>query len=108
IAHNAHVDVDVLLRALGDWECPEVFDTLKVSRRLLPNRVSYRLSALIDAFHLADGLPDGRRPHRAAYDAQMTARLFVHLASSLDASQSLEDLRGQPAEGGSDGAITLF
>ncbi|MFD1045069.1 exonuclease domain-containing protein, partial [Kibdelosporangium lantanae] len=33
IAHNAHVDVGVLQRKLGDWECPEVFDTLKLARR---------------------------------------------------------------------------
>ena len=30
IAHNAHVDVGVLQRKLGDWECPEVFDTLSL------------------------------------------------------------------------------
>ena len=28
VAHNAHVDVSVLQRELGQWECPEVFDTL--------------------------------------------------------------------------------
>jgi exodeoxyribonuclease X len=38
IAHNAHVDVGVLQRQLGDWACPEVFDTLKLARRLLPGR----------------------------------------------------------------------
>ena len=26
VAHNAHVDVSVLRRELGCWECPEVFD----------------------------------------------------------------------------------
>jgi DNA polymerase III epsilon subunit-like protein len=38
IAHNAHVDTGVLQRELGDWQCPEVFDTLKLARRLLPSR----------------------------------------------------------------------
>jgi exodeoxyribonuclease X len=35
IAHNAHVDVGVLQRKLADWQCPEVFDTLRLARRLL-------------------------------------------------------------------------
>ncbi len=37
IAHNAHVDVGVLQRKLGEWECPEIIDTLKLARRLLPD-----------------------------------------------------------------------
>jgi DNA polymerase III epsilon subunit-like protein len=45
VAHNAHVDVGVLRRYLGGWECPEVLDTLKLARRLLPGQVSYKLSA---------------------------------------------------------------
>jgi DNA polymerase III alpha subunit (gram-positive type) len=55
-AHNAHVDVGVLQRRLGDWECPEVFDTLKLARRLLPGRDSCKLGSLVDEFDLADGL----------------------------------------------------
>lgn len=44
VAHNAHVDVDVLGRKLGgDWQRPEVFDTLKLARRLVPGQDSYRL-----------------------------------------------------------------
>lgn len=69
---------------------PEVFDTLRVARRLLPGRPSYRLAALVSAFGLAAGLPADLRPHRAAYDALMTARLFVELASQ---AATLEDLR---------------
>jgi DNA polymerase III epsilon subunit-like protein len=55
IAHNAHVDAGVLRRHLGGWECPEVLDTLKITRRLLPGQVSYKLGALVTAFSLADG-----------------------------------------------------
>jgi DNA polymerase-3 subunit epsilon/exodeoxyribonuclease X len=36
VGHNANVYVDVLRRKLGDWKTPEVFDTLKLARRLLP------------------------------------------------------------------------
>jgi exodeoxyribonuclease X len=37
VAHNAHVDTSVLTRELVGWQCPEVFDTLKLAKRLLPN-----------------------------------------------------------------------
>jgi DNA polymerase III epsilon subunit-like protein len=93
VAHNAHVDVDVLRRKLGDWDVPEVFDTLKLARRLIPGQSSYKLGALVDAFTLAAGLPDGLSPHRATYDALVAARLFVELANRAG---SLEELRGQP------------
>ena len=48
VAHNAHVDVGVLRRELTGWQPPEVFDTLKLARRLLPDRPSYRLGALVE------------------------------------------------------------
>jgi DNA polymerase III epsilon subunit-like protein len=105
VAHNAHVDVDVLRRKLGDWETPEVFDTLKLARRLIPGQPSYKLGALVDAFKLAEGLPEELSPHRATYDALVAARLFVELATRTG---SLEELRGQPTGGGEDEPAALF
>jgi exodeoxyribonuclease X len=81
VAHNAHVDTGVLQRHLGQWDCPEVVDTLKLARRLMPDQPSYKLGALVDALHLDDGLPPGLVPHRATYDALVAARLFVRLAA---------------------------
>ncbi|WP_103336955.1 3'-5' exonuclease [Amycolatopsis sp. CA-126428] len=104
IAHNAHVDVGVLQRKLGDWECPEVFDTLKLARRLTPGRPSYKLGSLVEELDLAHGLGGEDQPHRATYDAIVTARLFVHLAGR----RSLEELRDQPIGGGSDDEPALF
>ena len=49
-----------------------------------PGRESYKLGALVTAFALADCLPAGLTPHRATYDALVTARLFVHLATRQD------------------------
>jgi DNA polymerase III epsilon subunit-like protein len=105
IAHNAHVDVAVLQCKTTGWECPEVFDTLKLSRRLVPDQVSYRLGSLVEAFQLADDLPHDLRPHRATYDALVAARLFVRLAT---AAGSLEALRDQPQGGADDEVATLF
>lgn len=101
IAHNAHVDVGVLRSKLDGWQPPLMFDTLRLARRLAPGRSSYRLRHLVTAFGLDDGLPPDLKPHRAAYDALVTARLFVHLATS---ARTLEALRGQDA----DEAPTLF
>ncbi|MDQ3765561.1 MAG: exonuclease domain-containing protein [Actinomycetota bacterium] len=108
IAHNAHVDVGVLQRKLGEWECPEIFDTLKLARRLVPDAGSYKLGPLVDAFKLAAGLPQGLTPHRAAYDALVTARLFVRLATLSDTRPlMLEELRNTP-DGGGDDTSALF
>jgi DNA polymerase III epsilon subunit-like protein len=93
VAHNAHVDLGVLSRKLPDWESPEVFDTLKLVRRLVPGLDGYRLGNLVEAYSLAEGLPEDLNPHRATYDALVTARLFVLLATK---AASLEDLRGEP------------
>jgi exodeoxyribonuclease X len=98
VAHNAHVDVGVLRRKLGGWECPEVFDTLRLARRLLPKLPSYKLGALVEHFSLGEGLPEGLTPHRATYDALIAARLFVHLAQDHGIPRSLEELRNPPQE----------
>ncbi|MFD7445416.1 exonuclease domain-containing protein [Streptomyces sp. NPDC059909] len=93
VAHNAHVDLGVLQRKLTGWEPPEVFDTLKLARRLVPGLDSYRLGNLVETFSLAEGLPEDLSPHRATYDALVAARLFVLLATK---AASLEELRGRP------------
>jgi exodeoxyribonuclease X len=103
VAHNAHVDTSVLLRHLGGWHCPEVFDTLRLARLRVPGQESYKLGALVTTFALAEGLPAGLTPHRATYDALVTARLFVHLATRQDTgSLSLGELRGNKSGGDRD------
>jgi DNA polymerase III epsilon subunit-like protein len=109
VAHNAHVDVNVLRRKLGDWKTPQVFDTLKLARRLLPDVGSYKLGQLVEAFRLAEDLPGGLLPHRATYDALVAARLFVRLATLPDTRPlSLEELRGDSPGGGEDEVPALF
>jgi DNA polymerase III epsilon subunit-like protein len=96
VAHNAHVDIGVLKRHLPQWDVPEVFDTLKLARHLLPNQSSYRLGMLVRSLNLAEGLPDDLTPHRAAYDALVTARLFVCLATITEGHPlTLEALRAE-------------
>jgi DNA polymerase III epsilon subunit-like protein len=105
VAHNAHVDVDVLRRTLGHWEPAQVLDTLALARRLLPGRPAYRLGILAHDLGLAHAVRGAVSPHRATYDAVVTARLFVHLAGQ----RTLEELRDQQRGGCSHGdAPTLF
>jgi exodeoxyribonuclease X len=112
VAHNAHIDIAVLGRELDGWEPPEVFDTLKLAKRLLPGQPSYKLGALVKALSLDDGMPPGVGPHRAAYDVLVTARLFARLATGHDGNPvSLAELRGQAGDqrpGGTDEAASLF
>ena len=109
VAHKAHVDVGVLQRHLDEWKCPEVFDTLKLAKRLLPNQMSYQLGASVTSFSLADGLPDALLPHRATYDVLVTARLFVRLASRDDGTpRSPQELHDQKPRGDSNEVPSLF
>ncbi|MFF4195192.1 exonuclease domain-containing protein [Nonomuraea sp. NPDC001831] len=84
VAHNAHVDLSVLARELPGFQPSLVIDTLKLARRLLPGRPSYKLGVLAEELKLATGLPAGLAPHRAAYDALVCARLLAHLATGAE------------------------
>lgn len=94
VAHAAHVDVGVLQGKLADWQPPAVLDTLKLARQLMPGRPSYRLGALVADLNLDADLAPDLKPHRATYDALVTARLFAHLAT---ATGTIETLQGQEA-----------
>jgi DNA polymerase III epsilon subunit-like protein len=103
VAHNAPADLGVLRRKLAGWEPVEVFDTVRLARRLRPGQASYRLGALVDDFFLGEDLPAGLKPHRATYDAMVTARLFVKLVTqTFSAPLTLEDLRGNQVRAGGD------
>ena len=102
------VNVGVIQRELGDWQCPEIFDRLKLAKRLLPRQKRYQLGVLVKELNLAEGLPGDLTPHRATYDVLVAARLFVRLATAIDGQPlSLEALRGEPA-GDTDEAQALF
>lgn len=105
VAHNAGVDLAVIRRKLPGYTPDAVADTLRLSRRLLPVQPSYRLGSLVTALGLGGGLPEGLRPHRAAYDALVTARLFIHLARSAPAASWVPEASGDSRGGGD---ATLF
>jgi DNA polymerase III epsilon subunit-like protein len=107
VAHNAHVDLDVIGREL-DHAPAFTIDTLKLARRFLPGEPSYKLGALVDRLNLAgaeSGRPD-MTAHRAAYDALMCARLLLVLADTTP-NLTLSDLLGTPPSDAPD-APSLF
>lgn len=81
VGHNVGVDLGVMRRALPGWRPAAAVDTLRLARRAwsLP---SYRLGALVEHRQLDTDLPAHLRPHRAGYDALVTARLMVDLATT--------------------------
>ena len=92
----------------ADGSAPRSSTRSELARRLVPGQESYKLGALVTTFALADGLPAGLTPHRATYDALVTARLFVHLATRQDTGPlSLGELRGNKSGGDRD-APSLF
>jgi DNA polymerase III epsilon subunit-like protein len=97
VAHNAHVDLDVIIREIPGWEPAAVIDTLKLSRRLHKDRPSHKLGALIEAYGLEHDVPAGPGPHRAAYDALMAARLLQRLIGDAGL-ETLGQLTGNIAE----------
>lgn len=107
VAHNAHVDLDVIGREL-DFAPSLTIDTLKLARRLLPGEPSYKLGALVERLTLAGaegGEPD-MTAHRAGYDALMCARLLCALAETVT-DATLLDLLDNPPKDNSD-APALF
>lgn len=103
VIHNAAFDVPILERFVSRhavvravhprgrfWTAPPVLCTLRLSRRLLPQLASRRLSALADYF---DFTPRhvGRRFHfhRAGTDAEAAAHIFFCLSSMMSRTGGL-------------------
>jgi len=94
VGHNVKIDLDVLRRKLPGWEPSRTLDTLRLARVLAPGLRSYSLSALVAHYNLDENIPPGLKPHRAAYDALVTARLLVALGTRPDGStRSATELR---------------
>lgn len=78
VAHNAAIDWKILKRKLSSLTPPAVIDTLKLARALCPRVRSFKLNNLAAEFDIAP--PAIGHPHRAGYDAAVTASVFICLA----------------------------
>jgi len=97
VAHNARFDYNFIkeeFKRLGYHFKRDIFDTVKLSRRLIPGLKSYSLGKLCNHLDI-----DVNNRHRAAGDALATAKLFELLlyideesGSKLFAGTGLKDL----------------
>lgn len=80
VAHNAHVDWNLLRRRCPGLAPLAVIDTLKLVRAWRPDIRTRSLPSLIEHFALEPLVRvAGSRDHRAAHDALATAHLFLRL-----------------------------
>jgi DNA polymerase-3 subunit epsilon len=85
VGHNVRVEYDVLSRMFEDWNPPAAIDTLRLSRKLLPNQEKYGLGRLGESLglHQAAQSATGASSHSALYDAVLAAMLLNHLLMPL-------------------------
>jgi DNA polymerase III epsilon subunit-like protein len=88
VAHNARVEYDVLRRHVPGWEPSTVLDTLRLARALWPGLGGYNLDRLLDHAGIVLGDATGQR-HRAAFDVQATALLFLALTNAIGTPEEL-------------------
>jgi DNA polymerase III epsilon subunit-like protein len=83
VAHNASVERGILASHLPEWEPVMVLDTMRLARALWPGLAGYALERLVAHAQITPPpLRPGQRPHRAGYDAMVTAELLVMLISN--------------------------
>lgn len=78
VAHNAWFDVN-FIRQSGGLNHNSVVDTLDLAAVLLPRAARYSLTNLVIEQGLEPEDANDRQSHRAQYDAEQTARLYLTL-----------------------------
>ena len=93
VAHNASFDIGFInanLKKLGREELSNPYiDTLDLSRALLKERKSYRLGRVCSYYKVAY---DEDVAHRADYDAEVTAQVFIKMLNTVRSSHSFIEL----------------
>ncbi|WP_374944754.1 exonuclease domain-containing protein [Sphingomonas sp.] len=94
VGHNVRVELETIGRAIPDWTPVAAYDTLRVTRRLLPGEAKHGLEYLGTALGLADAAraATGGASHSAPYDAALSAILLDHLLSPLTEAERREVL----------------
>lgn len=87
VGHQVHVDLAVLRRELDSWAPPATVDTVRLARAVWPGLASYSLDALAEHARLRTAGTVGAQRHRAGYDTELTAALFLALAHDAAASR---------------------
>ena len=82
IGHNVNFDIDFIydsmVDSLGEYLSNDYIDTLRISRKLLPELKHHKLDNLIDYFNLTK-----RNEHRALNDCVLTNQVYINLVNFL-------------------------
>lgn len=82
IGHNVNFDIDFIYDSmvdnLGEYLSNDYIDTLRISRKLLPELKHHKLDNLIDYFNLTK-----RNEHRASNDCVLTNQVYINLVNFL-------------------------
>ena len=82
ICHNVNFDIDFIYDSmvdnLGEYLSNDYIDTLRISRKLLPELKHHKLDNLIDYFNLTK-----RNEHRALNDCVLTNQVYINLVNFL-------------------------
>lgn len=93
VAHNASFDMGFLRTAFKNFNLPAiknpVIDTLQLARTLNPDLKFYRLGTVCRAYGIKY---DGDTAHRADYDANVLAQLFIKMLEIMAQEKSIEKL----------------
>lgn len=80
IGHNVNFDIDFIYDSmvdnLGEYLSNDYIDTLRISRKLLPELKHHKLDNLIDYFNLTK-----RNEHRALNDCVLTNQVYINLVN---------------------------
>lgn len=94
-AHNASFDEKFLLAESQRLNLSPAHQrlicSLKLSRRVLPGLSSYKLSALASTL----GIRFTGQAHRAEADAEVTAKLLIHMGKHLNKTYGLNEIEPQ-------------
>ena len=82
IGHNVNFDIDFIYDSmvdnLGEYLSNDYIDTLRISRKLLPELKHHKLDNLIDYFNLTK-----INEHRALNDCVLTNQVYINLVNFL-------------------------
>lgn len=82
IGHNVNFDIDFIYDSmvdnLGEYLSNDYIDTLRISRKLLPELKHHKLDNLIDYFNLTK-----RNEHKALNDCVLTNQVYINLVNFL-------------------------
>ena len=82
VGHNVNFDInfiyDSMYKNMNEYLTNDFVDTLRISRKVLPNLRHHKLDNLIDYFNLAK-----RDEHRALNDCVLTNQVYINLTKLL-------------------------